>query len=126
MKSRWRRSAAVLAAGLVLLAGCGGAQQAASTAQGQQPPVAQGNPFSGTTLTTLASSLGVSKSKLQTALKASQPSGGQPPSGGSRPPSGSGGGPGNLAATLAKQLDLSEAKVQAALDKVMPQRGQTS
>jgi hypothetical protein len=98
--------------------------------------------FSGANLTELADELGVSKSKLQAALKSAMPDRGQrPPDGGNgqpppegqappqgtppagqRPPGGPG-GPGNIAAALAKKLDLPEARVRRALEKVMPQGG---
>ena len=112
MKSKWRRAAAVLGTGLALaIAGCGGSQQA--TTQAAAHGGAGGGPFTSANLTTLASTLGVSKSKLQTALESTRPSG--------TPGSG---GPDDMAAALAEQLDLSESKVQAALAKVRPQGGQ--
>ena len=118
MRSKWRRAAAVLGTGLALvIAGCGGSQQAttqASTGSQQNAPAQGGSPFTSANLTTLASTLGVSKAKLQTALEAARPSGSRPASG----------GPDEMAAALAKQLDLSESKVQAALAKVMPHGGQ--
>jgi hypothetical protein len=129
----------VLGAGLALaVAGCGGDDQAATQAAGGAPR-GPGAMFTGTNLTKLAGELGVSKTKLQAALKSAMPARGQRPPNGGQPPSGNGqppatgqappqgarppGGGGNIAAALAKQLDLSEAKVRKALAKVMPQGG---
>jgi hypothetical protein len=130
----------VLGAGLALVvAGCGGDDQAATQAAGGAPPRGAGAMFTGANLTKLAGELGVSKPKLQAALKTALPARGQRPPSGGQPPSGNGqppadgqappqgarppGGGGNIAAALAKQLNLSEAKVRKALAKVMPQGG---
>ena len=143
MRLDWRRTAAVLGTGFALLvAGCGGDDQPSATQGGEGAPAGPGAMFSGANLTKLADELGVSKTKLQAALKSAMPDRGQrPPDGGNgqppadgqappqgtppagqRPPGGPG-GPGNIAAALAKKLDLSEAEVRTALQKVMPQGG---
>ena len=141
MRLDWRRSAAVLGTGTALLvAGCGGDDQQAATQGAEGTPAAPGAMFAGANLTKLADELGVSKTKLQAALKSTMPDrgqrppdgggNGQPPADGQAPPQGTPpagrrpqGGPGNIAAALAKQLDVSEAEVRKALQKVMPQGG---
>lgn len=134
MRLHRRRSLAVLGAALALaVAGCGGDDQPATQAAGGASR-GPGAMFTGANLTKLAGELGVSKSKLQAALKSATPArgqrppnGGQPPADGQAPPQGARprGGGGSIAAALAKQLNLPEAKVRKAVAKVTPQRGGT-
>lgn len=138
--------AALLSAGALFVAGCGGSDSSGSSGNGgnaatqtQRPP-SGGGLLSGQNLTKLADALGVSETKLQTALKSVMPQGGRPPGAGNggappqgTPPAGAtppaGGGPGaggrgggQLTAQLAKKLGISEAKVRAAFAQVLPQR----
>ena len=61
-------------------------------------------------LSALADALGVSESKLETAMQAVRQTG-------------AAGGPGTMAAALAEELGLSESKVQAALESFRPDGG---
>jgi biotin operon repressor len=112
MSPSLKKLAVVLGAvGAIAVAGCGGSSsstQSGSTsssssaaATGQQAP-------DGMDLTTLASKLGVSKSKLQQAMDKL------------RSQQGSSSSPTDMAAALAKELGLSEAKVQSALQATRP------
>lgn len=139
------RLAVPLVAGALLVAGCGGGSQ--TSASSQPAPGRGGGAFAGQNLTKLADALGVSKTRLQTALRSAMPqngpgdggppggANGAPPSGGppgagatppaGGPPSGGGApGGGRLASQLAKQLDLPRTKVAKALRSVMPQPSQ--
>ena len=141
------RSAVPFVAGALFVAGCGGSETPATqTASAQQRP-AGGGFLSGDNLTKLASTLGVSKTKLQSALTSIMPQGGPPGGGQGTPPDGGQGGPppgggngappaggptgargpggpggGQLAGQLAKKLGLPEAKVTKALASILPQR----
>ncbi len=131
------RLAVALTAGALLIAGCGGSDTpAVQTPAGQRPP--GGGFLTGANATKLASALGVSEAKLQSALTSIAPQGGPPGGGQGGPPSGGNGTPptggptgprgargpggGQLAGQLAEKLGLSEAKVTKALQSVMPQR----
>jgi len=121
------RLAVPVVAGALLIAGCGGSDPSDSA---QRAPGQGGRPgamFTGENLTKLADALGVSKSKLQTALQSIMPQGGQPsgaPPAGGPLPGGNGDGPGGgrLAKQLAQKLGLSETKVTKVLQSVMPRR----
>lgn len=124
MKVRTRAVAALAAAGALAagVVGCGDDGQ--STASAQQPgqaaqqqsgtaqnaPQQQGTPPG---LSTLASALGVSEAKLQSAMESTRPT--DPSSG---PPSAS-----EMATDLAKALNLDVDKVTAALQDSMPSGG---
>jgi hypothetical protein len=104
MKPRIRRLAMIVGAtALVGAAGCGAAGQADSPSQQTDPPAANARPD----LSALAAKLGVSTSRLETAMQATRPS---PSSANAQ----------DRAAALAKELGISEAKVRAALQSLGP------
>jgi hypothetical protein len=95
-------------------AGCGSTSTTNATAASgtaQQQGSSAGRPAgpSAADLSTLASKLGVSTTKLQAAMQTAR--------------STTGGRPADMAATIAKELGLSTAKVQAALQAVRPAGG---
>jgi hypothetical protein len=106
-----RRTGAALAATGALafaLVGCGGSgtQQAASASTVQQQPAGQGQGQGGPDLSALATKLGVSEAKLQSAMQSARPAQGSSPD--------------DQAAALAKALGISEAKVTAAMAATRP------
>jgi hypothetical protein len=127
MPPRARKIAVILgAAAIATGAGVGVVSQsgtaATNTTAGAQH--AAGGPAGRLDVAALATQLGVTQSKLQAALDASRPGGGQggpPPSGSQQPPTGGqppAGGGNRIASGLAHQLGMSTSKVQAALDAV--------
>lgn len=95
-------------------AGAGASQQTSTTQQQQQPPQGQG--AGGPDLSALAETLGVSESKLQTAMDAVRPDRSDSSSAGTgSPPSAS-----DMAAELADRLGLDESTVADALAQQMP------
>lgn len=120
-------AAAVGAAGVVI-AGCGGSDNAQSrttaapaSAQNQPTPQAGGGAGvapgrtgpTGAQLSTLAKQLGVSTDKLQTAMEKTRPTPGQPPTT-------------DPATALAKELNLPVAKVRQVMSAFRPQGGPPS
>ncbi|MEH3053248.1 MAG: hypothetical protein PGN13_04460 [Patulibacter minatonensis] len=136
-----RRAAAVAAiAAATVVAGCGSGTgtpsanaggRGSTAAQGGAPQdraPGQGGPGAMFDTAALAEKLGVSESKLETALQESRPSrgAGQSPDGTppTSPPQGSSGsGMDDMFATLAAKLGVSESKVRAAFRSAMPQGG---
>jgi hypothetical protein len=117
MHRRLRHATAAIGAAAVLaVAGCGTADQASTTAASGTAAAAQtggpGGTLSAASLKTLAAKLGVSATRLKAAMEKSRPdtTSGQPPTG-------------NPTAALAKELDLSTAKVQAAMKAAGMGRG---
>jgi len=119
MKPRIRRLVVIAGASTALgVAGCGGAASSqnagAQSGAGSQSQAAQGAAPGpgGFDLGALATKLGVTESKLRTAMQKARPSG-TPGSGSATDPT----------ATLAKELGLSTAKVRAALQALAPAGG---
>jgi hypothetical protein len=117
MHRRLRHTTAAIGAAAVLaVAGCGTADQASTTAAGGTAAAAQaggpGGALSAASLKTLAAKLGVSTSRLKAAMEKSRPdvTSGKPQSG-------------DPTAALAKALDLSTVKVQAAMKAAGMGRG---
>jgi hypothetical protein len=109
-----RRRIATLGAASVLVfaAGCGGTATTGTTSNGSTATAGVAAPGGAPNLSTLATKLGVSTSKLQAAMDAVRPQQGSTPS-----------SPDDMASVLAKKLGLSTAKVRAALDATRPQGG---
>ena len=116
MRPRIRRLVVIAGAGAALgVAGCGGAAgsqnagaQSGADSQSQAAQGAAPGP-GGFDLSALATELGVTESKLRTAMQKARPSG-SPGSGSATDPT----------ATLAKELGLSTARVRAALQALAP------
>ena len=77
--------------------------------QQTQPSRAPGQGQGGPDLSALATKLGVSKSKLESAMQAARPTQGSSPQ--------------DMAASLAKALGVTEAEVQAAMEATRPSGG---
>jgi membrane-bound lytic murein transglycosylase B len=108
-RRRKRTTAAVAAIALLALAGCGAQQASSTSATGTAAAAPQaGGPrgmLSAASLKTLAGKLGVSTTRLQSAMDKTRPD----PASGQRPT-------GDRATALAKELGLSAAKVRAAME----------